>query len=117
MWAPIDFRPPPRKSEPLDTFKIGEIAIFVNPESPRHLEECCVVEGLKPGRIVDDATMTWRPGEFYRVTFGDDPIRYAADPHQLKKKPGPEVPPEARREPLGSWEAIGFKPKIEETVE
>lgn len=101
----------------MDTFKVGEIAIFVNPESPRHLEECSVVEGLQPGRIVDDATMTWRAGVFYRVMFSDDPIKYAAEPHQLKKKPGPELPPEAKREQLGSWEAIGFKPKIEETVE
>jgi len=95
----------------VDTFKVGEIAIFCNPASPRHLEECCVVEGLQPGKIVDDATMTWRSGEFYRVTFAGDDIRYAAEPHQLRKKPGPEVPPSAKREPVGSWDECVFKPE------
>jgi hypothetical protein len=98
----------------MDTFKVGEIAIFVNPSSPRHLEECCVVAGLQMGRIVDDATMTWRLGEFYRVTFGDDPIKYAAEPHQLRKKPGPDAPPEAKREPVVSWDECVFKPQKEE---
>ncbi len=100
----------------MDTFKVGEIAIFCNPSSPRHLEECCIAEGLQPGRIVDDATMTWRPGEFYRVTFAGDEIKYAAEPHQLRKKPGPEVPPAAKREPVGSWDDCVFRPQ-EETLD
>ncbi len=100
----------------MDRFEIGEIAIFCNPSSPRHLEECCVVERLQPGRIVDDATMTWREGVFYRVTFAGDEIRYAAEPHQLKKKPGPEVPPDAKREPVVSWDDCVFRPS-RETVE
>jgi hypothetical protein len=97
----------------VDTFKVGEIAIFCNPSSPRHLEECCVVEGLQAGRIVDDATMTWRAGEFYRVTFAGDELKYAAEPHQLRKKPGPEVPPEGKREPVGSWDECVFQPREE----
>ena len=99
-----------------DSFKIGEIAIFVNPSSPRHLEECLIVEGLQPGKIVDDATMTWTAGEFYRVTFGEDPIRYAAQAHQLRKKPGPDAPPASKREPVGSWDDCIFKPS-EETID
>jgi hypothetical protein len=91
-------------------FDIGEIAIFVNPASPRHMEECCIVEGLQPGRIVDDATMAWRAGEFYRVTFDGDDIKYAAEPHQLRKKPGPGLPPETKREPLASWDDCAFQP-------
>jgi hypothetical protein len=98
----------------VDTFKVGEIAIFVNPSSPRHLEECCVVEGLQPGKIVDDATMTWRSGEFYRVTFEGDEIKYAAEPHQLRKKPGEELPPAAKREPVGSWDECVFRPSEQE---
>jgi hypothetical protein len=98
----------------MDTFKVGEIAIFCNPSSPRHLEECCIVEKLQPGKIVDDATMTWRPGEFYRVTFDGDDIRYAAEPHQLRKKPGEELPPESKREPVGSWDDCAFRPREEE---
>jgi hypothetical protein len=95
-----------------ERFEIGEIAIFVNPESPRHLTECCIVEGLQQGRIVDDTTMTWRSGEFYRVTFSGDEIRYAAEPHQLRKRPGQEAPPQAKREPLGSWENCPFRPDL-----
>lgn len=94
----------------MDSFKVGEIAIFVNPASPRHLEECCIVEGLQLGRIVDDATMTWRAGEFYRVTFSGDEMRYAAEPHQLRKKPGQPAPPEQKREAVGSWDNCVFRP-------
>ena len=96
----------------MDSFKVGEIAIFCNPSSPRHLEECCIVEGLQAGRIVDETTMTWRPGQFYRVTFGDE-MKYAAEPHQLRKKPGPQVPPKAKRESVGSWDNCAFQPRKE----
>lgn len=97
----------------MNNFQIGEIAIFVNSASPRHLEECCIVEGLQAGRIVDDATLTWRAGEFYRVTFANDSIKYAAEPHQLRKRPGSEAPLRTKKESVGSWDDCVFKPNEE----
>jgi hypothetical protein len=102
----------------LDKFEVGEVAIFVNPESPRHLEDCTIVGGLQVGQIIDESSMSPLKlnAMVYAVTFasdGDD-IRRFAEPHQLRKKPPPEVPPESKREQLGSWDAIGFRPKVEE---
>lgn len=92
-----------------DTFKVGEVAIYVRPGSPHYGEEVTVTSGLKwrEGGIDEMTGGEQIPGLRYDIDFPSGPSGCcAARPEWLRKK-------QQKRDidQLVSWDSCLWQPK------
>lgn len=78
------------------TFEIGEIAIFVNPDSRHFGSDVTVTSALKRMRLWDNDLGNYRVTEGYELDapfLGTPPKgQWATEPHNLRKKNPPQDP-------------------------
>lgn len=70
-------------------FRVGEVAIYWRPDInvPRNGEECVIVAPLAVGKMNDWRLLGHIEAARYLIKFAGDSVEYAAQPHELRKKP------------------------------